>query len=104
MVSCVRRVRGKEDVLLAGAGLDSMERLAGSDGYGSPPEMIPNAKSSILLGLIRQRTTPDNVIYTDALHAYDTLDASGFRIHRINHSGAYAINRTVLSNGIENSG
>ena len=64
--------------------------------------MIPNAKSSVLLGIIRQRITPDSVIYTDALHAYDTLDVSEFRHHRINHSEAYAINRTVHINGIEN--
>ena len=64
--------------------------------------MIPNARSAVLMGIIRQRIRPDSVIYTDALHAYDILDVSEFHHHRINHSEAFAVDDRVHINGIEN--
>lgn len=64
--------------------------------------MIPNARSSVLMGIIRERIKPDSIIYTDALHAYDILDVSEFHHHRINHCEAYASHGKVHINGIEN--
>ena len=64
--------------------------------------MIPHAKSSVLMGIIRQRIQPDSIIYTDALHAYDVLDVSEFHHQRINHSEAYAVGGHNHINGIEN--
>src|SRR3984957_1717448 len=47
---------------------------------------IPSTKSSVLMGIIRERTEPDSIIYTDALSAYDVLDVSAFKHYRINHA------------------
>src|ERR1700756_376933 len=63
---------------------------------------IPGAKSSVLMGIIRERTKPDSIIYTDALNAYDVLDVSEFHHHRINHSRAFVGQGRVHINGIEN--
>jgi transposase len=42
---------------------------------------IPSAKSSVPMGIIRERTTPDSIIYTDALSAYDVLDVALVQIY-----------------------
>ena len=63
---------------------------------------IPSAKSSVLMGIIRERTEPDSIIYTDALSAYDVLDISEFHHHRINHSETFVGPGRAHINGIEN--
>jgi transposase len=63
---------------------------------------IPSAKSSVLMGIIRERTTPDSLIYTDALSAYDVLDVSEFHHHRINHNQTFVGPGRAHINGIEN--
>ena len=64
--------------------------------------MIPSAKSAVLMGIIRERTKPDSVIYTDALSAYDSLDVSEFHHHRINHTQTFVGPGRAHINGIEN--
>lgn len=63
--------------------------------------MIPDAKSPTLLGIIRERIKPDSIVYTDSFRAYDVLDVSEFKHHRINHSEEFADQRNHI-NGIEN--
>jgi transposase len=63
---------------------------------------IPSTKSSVLMGIIRERTEPDSIIYTDALSAYDVLDVSEFHHHRINHSETFVGPGRAHINGIEN--
>ena len=54
------------------------------------------------MGIIRERTEPDSIIYTDALSAYDVLDISEFHHHRINHSETFVGPGRAHINGIEN--
>jgi transposase len=63
---------------------------------------ISSPKSSVLMGIIRERTKPDSIIYTDALSAYDVLDVSEFHHHRINHSQTFVGPGHAHINGIEN--
>ena len=63
--------------------------------------IIPNAKSETLLPLIREKVTPDSVVYTDTFRAYDALDMTDFHHMRINHSKLFA-NKENHINGIEN--
>lgn len=64
--------------------------------------MIPSAKSTVLMGIIREKVRPDSVIYTDSLNAYDVLDVSEFHHQRINHSEQFVEAGKVHINGIEN--
>ena len=64
--------------------------------------MVESAKSTVLLGIIREKIQPDSVIYTDALSAYDVLDVSEFHHHRINHSATFVEPGKLHINGIEN--
>lgn len=63
--------------------------------------MPANIKSSTLVGIIRDHVQPDSVVYTDSYSAYDKLDVSGFRHHRINHRKRFAQSHNHI-NGIEN--
>ena len=63
--------------------------------------MIPSAKSTVLMGIIREKVRPDSVIYTDSLNAYDVLDVSEFHHQRINHSEQFVEAGKVHINGIE---
>ena len=63
--------------------------------------MIPDAKSTTLMGIIRERIEPDSIVYTDGFGSYDMLDVSEFRHHRINHSQKFVEARNHI-NGIEN--
>jgi transposase len=63
--------------------------------------MIPNTTSRTLVGIIRQRITPDSIVYTDSYPSYDVLDVSEFRHERINHKEAF-VERGTHINGIEN--
>ena len=64
--------------------------------------MIPSAKSTVLMGIIREKVRPDSVIYTDSLNAYDVLDVSEFHHQCINHSEQFVEAGKVHINGIEN--
>jgi len=64
--------------------------------------MIESAKSTVLMGIIREKVQPDSMIYTDSLRAYDALDVSEFHHHRINHSETFTEPGKVHINSIEN--
>ena len=58
--------------------------------------MISNVRKDTLLPIIRQKVVPDSIVYTDSYPAYDVLDVSESHHHRIDHSDAYVLDRTVL--------
>ena len=64
--------------------------------------IIPNAKASTLIPIIREKVTPDSIVYTDSFTAYDVLDVSEFHHHRVNHSKVFISERGHHINGIEN--
>ena len=66
--------------------------------------MIPDASGDTLMPIIRRKVLPDSVVYTDGWTAYNALDVSEFKHHRINHSVEYVDgeNRRNHINGIEN--
>jgi transposase len=63
--------------------------------------IVPDAKATTLLPIIREKVTPDSIVYTDSFRAYNALDISGFHHLRINHSKLFADKRNHI-NGIEN--
>ena len=64
-------------------------------------ELISDAKSKTLMPIIKEKVTPDSIVYTDSLPSYNALDISEFKHVRINHSRLFAENRNHI-NGIEN--
>lgn len=64
--------------------------------------IIPDAKSSTLIPIIREKVTPDSIVYTDCFTAYDVLDVSEFHHKRVNHSKTFVTKRGSHINGIEN--
>jgi len=63
--------------------------------------VIPDAKTNILLPIIRKQVKPDSIVYTDTWRSYNALDVSEFKHYRINHSKLFA-NQHNHINGIEN--
>ena len=63
--------------------------------------VIPDAKATTLLPIIKARIKPDSIVYTDSFAAYDALDVDGFRHLRINHTQRFVDGRRHI-NGIEN--
>ena len=63
--------------------------------------MIPNAKTETLMPIIRDKVTPDSIVYTDCWRGYNALDVSEFKHYRINHSELFADKHNHI-NGIEN--
>jgi transposase len=63
--------------------------------------IIPDAKSQTLMPIIRQKVTPDSIVYSDAFCSYNALDVSEFKHYRINHSKLFADKHNHI-NGIEN--
>ncbi len=63
--------------------------------------IIPNAQSSTLLPIIREKVKPDSIVYTDTYKSYNALDVSEFKHFRINHSELFADKFNHI-NGIEN--
>lgn len=63
--------------------------------------MIPNAQSDTLIPIIREKVTPDSIVYTDSFKSYNALDVSEFKHYRINHSELFADKHNHI-NGIEN--
>ncbi len=64
--------------------------------------IIPDAKASTLIPIIREKVTPDSIVYTDSFRAYDVLDVSEFHHRRVNHSKVFVSKRGHHINGIEN--
>jgi transposase len=63
--------------------------------------IIPDAKSTTLIPLIKEHISLDSIIYTDTFSAYDALDVDAFEHHRINHTERFAEDDNHI-NGIEN--
>ena len=63
--------------------------------------IVPNAQSSTLLPIIREKVKPDSIVYTDTYKSYNALDVSEFKHFRINHSELFADKFNHI-NGIEN--
>lgn len=64
-------------------------------------QVILDAKSDTLMPIMRQKIEPDSVVYTDSWRAYNALDVSEFKHHRINHSKLFSKEQNHI-NGIEN--
>ena len=64
-------------------------------------QIIIDAKTDTLMPIIRQKITPDSVVYTDYWRGYNALDVSEFKHFRINHSVLFANEKNHI-NGIEN--
>ena len=64
-------------------------------------QIIPDAKGDTLMPIIQDKIMLDSVVYSDSWPAYNTLDTSGFRHFRINHSKLFADKKNHI-NGIEN--
>jgi transposase len=64
--------------------------------------VIPDAKSTTLLPIIKERVKPDSIVYSDCLRSYDVLDVSEFHHRRVNHSKEYVDIARNHINGIEN--
>jgi len=64
--------------------------------------IIPDAKASTLIPIIREKVTPDSIVYTDSFQVYDVLDVSEFHHRRVNHSKTFVSKRGHHINGIEN--
>lgn len=64
-------------------------------------QVIPDAKASTLMPIIKDRIAPDSIVYSDSLPSYNALDISDFRHYRINHSKLFADKKNHI-NGIEN--
>jgi len=64
-------------------------------------QIILDAKTDTLMPIIRQKITPDSIVYTDSYRSYNALDVSEFKHYRINHSALFAEGRNHI-NGIEN--
>jgi transposase len=64
--------------------------------------IIPDAKASTLIPIIREKVKPDSIVYTDSFKVYDVLDVSEFHHRRVNHSKEYVNAQGHHINGIEN--
>ncbi len=64
--------------------------------------IIPDAKASTLIPIIRENVLPDSVVYTDSFQVYDVLDVSEFHHRRVNHSKVFVSEHGHHINGIEN--
>ena len=65
-------------------------------------KVVDDTKANTLMPIIRQKITPDSIVYTDCYRSYNALDVSGFHHHRINHSTHFAEQKHNHINGIEN--
>ena len=64
-------------------------------------QIIPDAKATTLMPIIKDRIAPDSIVYSDSLPSYNALDIADFRHFRINHSQLFADKHNHI-NGIEN--
>ncbi len=63
--------------------------------------IIPDARSTTLLPIMKEKVQPDSIVYTDTFASYNVLDVSEFKHYRINHSAFFADRKNHI-NGIEN--
>jgi transposase len=62
--------------------------------------IIPDSKTETLMPIIREKVTPDSIVYTDHFRSYNALDVSEFHHLRINHSELCANEKNHI-NGIK---
>ena len=65
-------------------------------------QVLPNLRADTFLGIISSQVTPDSIVYTDSLPAYNVLDVAGFKHQRVNHSKTFLEGKSRHINGIEN--
>lgn len=65
-------------------------------------KMILDSKRTTLIPIIKAKVEPDSIVFSDSFAAYDVLDISGFRHHRINHQKSFVGAPENHINGIEN--
>ena len=53
--------------------------------------IIPSAKSGALLPIIRQKSKPDSIVYTDTFRSYNALDVSEFKQFRTVNSTVFKL-------------
>ena len=64
-------------------------------------QIISDAKKETLMSIIHNKIKPDSIVYTDCFASYNSLDVSGFKHYRINHSKLF-VDKNNHINGIEN--
>ncbi len=64
-------------------------------------KVLTDTKKASIIPVIIQKICPDSIVYTDEYAVYDSLDVSGFKHYRINHSKLFSNQKTHI-NGIEN--
>ena len=64
--------------------------------------IIPDAKASTLIPIIREKVLPDSIVYTHSVQVYDALDAPESHHRRVNHSKVFVSEHGHHINGIEN--
>ena len=64
-------------------------------------KVIPDAKASTLMPIIREKVIPDSIVCSDCWRGYNALDVSAFKHYRINHSKLFADKHNHI-NGIDN--
>ena len=55
--------------------------------------IIPDAKAKTFIPIMREKVTPDSIVYTDNVQGYDVLDVSEFHHRRVNHSTTFVSKR-----------
>jgi len=79
----------------------SMQCIAQQASEAPPSGIIPNASSQTLFPIIREKTKPHSIVYTDSFRAYDILVVSKLHHYRINLPELLADQRNHI-NGIKN--
>jgi len=65
-------------------------------------QVIANAKAKTIVPIIKERITPDSIVYSDTFRSYNALHVEGYHHVRINHGQAFATSKRNHINGIEN--
>ena len=65
-------------------------------------QVITDAKAKTLMPIIKERVTPDSIVYSDTFKSYNSLHVEGYHHVRINHSQTFATSKRNHINGIEN--
>jgi transposase len=63
--------------------------------------VIADAKTTMLLPILKQHIVSDSIVYSDSLPSYNALDVSGFRHLCINHSTLFSHGKNHI-NDIKN--
>ena len=59
--------------------------------------IIPDARSSTLMTIMKEKIQPDSIVYTDMFASCNVLDVSEFKHYRINHSVFFRTRRITLT-------